>query len=292
MLHVDKKDAHRIIAFYSEVIFVLTKSHKVREGNRINSLDYLKAVGILGVVLLHVSANYIGKMPFYSCAWIYAVCCDGMGRFGVPVFIMTTGAVWCCLKKNIMWTEADIKKLWLTTIKKMIGVCIIGGFLHALYFSYLQKLLFYGYCLSFKEIVNTSVKLFSDGYMWYLDMLICLLIYLPVAVLISRNKAVEKYLRCITILFTLIPNTILKLYFLLADKTSNVFILLNGLFNRFYTNAEFHLGIAIIGLFLWGAYLYKLKFKWNKSLLWLMICVIYFITVGGGALGKLFNGEI
>ena len=62
----------------------------VKSKKRIIYLDYLRVIGIFGVLLNHISSNWTGIESLNS---LIAVFYNSVGRVGVPIFLMLTGVL-------------------------------------------------------------------------------------------------------------------------------------------------------------------------------------------------------
>ena len=62
----------------------------VKTKKRIIYLDYLRVIGIFGVLLNHISTNWISGVSLNS---LIAIFYNSVGRVGVPIFLMLTGVL-------------------------------------------------------------------------------------------------------------------------------------------------------------------------------------------------------
>ncbi len=60
---------------------------------RIVYIDYLRVVAILGVIMLHVSAQNWYNIDVSSFAWQTFNFFDAISRYGVSIFVMISGAL-------------------------------------------------------------------------------------------------------------------------------------------------------------------------------------------------------
>ena len=60
---------------------------------RIIHYDLLRIVAAFSVVMLHSTAQYWYTLDIYSSEWIIANTYDAIFRFGVPIFVMMSGAL-------------------------------------------------------------------------------------------------------------------------------------------------------------------------------------------------------
>ena len=75
-----------------------------KQANRNYSMDILRILAILIVILFHVSYPFWDN-AFSSTQWIKALFPDAMSRWGVPVFVMISGAF-------MLQKEVSLKVLW------------------------------------------------------------------------------------------------------------------------------------------------------------------------------------
>ncbi len=78
--------------------------------SRIFYLDALKALAIFGIVLCHITANFIGNMAIINTyAWKFTLFCNCFVDFSVPIFVMISGAL--LINKDYELTTFFKKKL-------------------------------------------------------------------------------------------------------------------------------------------------------------------------------------
>ena len=88
--------------------------------------DYLRIVASFAVVLLHVAAQNWSTSDVNSFEWKVFNFFDGLVRWGVPVFVMISGALF-------LGKELDLKVLYRKYIFKMIIVFLFWSLLYALW---------------------------------------------------------------------------------------------------------------------------------------------------------------
>lgn len=82
-----------------------------KQANRNYSMDILRILAILIVILFHVSYPFWDN-AFSSNQWIKALFPDAISRWGVPVFVMISGAF-------MLQKEVSLKVLWTKYIKRL-----------------------------------------------------------------------------------------------------------------------------------------------------------------------------
>ena len=57
------------------------------------SLDIIKTVAIITVLMTHISASFVILFPVSSPEFIWGNIIDSLSRIGVPLFVMVSGAL-------------------------------------------------------------------------------------------------------------------------------------------------------------------------------------------------------
>lgn len=140
---------------------------------RKNYLDYLRILSAFSVVVLHVSAQNWYSADIYGFEWNMFNIYDSIFRFGVPVFVMISGAL--MLDKDI-----NIKKLYSKNILRLIVSFLVWSTIYGI-----------NYRLGFKDTIK--VILLGHFHMWYIFLIIGIYILVPVFSLIAQNEKVLKY---------------------------------------------------------------------------------------------------
>ncbi len=90
--------------------------------------DILRVLAAFSVVMLHSAAQFWYDLDIRSAEWIIANSYDALFRFGVPVFVMISGAIF--LDKAY---ELDIKRLYKHNVLKMVVFYIIWSVAYGLF---------------------------------------------------------------------------------------------------------------------------------------------------------------
>lgn len=140
---------------------------------RYYSLDVLRILSCLGVIMIHTSGSPIhhnlvepGSMWFYECMIL-----DGLVRWSVPVFAMLTGFFLLDPQKEI-----TIKKLLFKYLLRIVSALIVWS-------------VFYSVLLDKPFLPIGS----QEGHFWYLQMLIGLYLSLPILRLVAKNQSVLSF---------------------------------------------------------------------------------------------------
>jgi len=92
------------------------------------SFDLLRIISAFSVVMLHVSGEYIYRYQVGSLEFSLSNFMNSISRFGVPVFVMISGAIFLSESKMV-----SIKTLWCKNIFRM---CLVFGIWSFSYYVY------------------------------------------------------------------------------------------------------------------------------------------------------------
>lgn len=141
--------------------------------NRILYFDYLRCFAILAVIVLHISAQNWYEVNFQTFEWKVFNLLDSVVRWGVPVFIMISGALF--LEK-----EVDIKKLYRKNILRLITAFAFWSVIYAVIKGGTKE-----------EIITNAIT--GHFHMWFIPMIIGVYISIPVLKEIVKNEKIMFY---------------------------------------------------------------------------------------------------
>lgn len=225
-------------------IMELTRIEKPKksETQRIIAFDVMRIVAIFAVIWLHFSSQRF-NLSFPSTEWEIRNVYDSMVRWGVPVFVMISGALFLDSNKKL-----SIKKLYTKNILRIICAFLFWSSAYLLY-----------------DILTTSCQDVTPGgvisslvkgpfHLWFLKMLLGLYIVAPVLKVIANKHIIEEYF----LLLALITVFILPWFFkLLGFLNINIYHLLNG----FYEKMNIKIALGFTGYFMLGHYLKNTTFN-------------------------------
>lgn len=224
--------------------------------------DYLRVLATFIVMLLHVSAQNWSTSDVGSGTFAVFSIYNSISRWGVPVFVMISGALF--LNRDI-----PIRRILKHNVLRMITALFGWSFLYFLFAensvkSQLLSLLQKGKADQLMVIFN------SHFHLWFVPMIAGLYLCYPVLKQITKDEKTAKYFLLLCFLFTFFFPEIKSL----ADN----FLLQRyaKLFDSFYGNiSRLSMGFAagFCGYFILGYYLNKidLSCRQRKILIWLGI---------------------
>lgn len=148
--------------------------------------DILRVLAAFSVVMLHSAAQFWYDLDIRSAEWIIANSYDALFRFGVPVFVMISGAIF--LDKRY---ELDIKKLYKHNILKMVVFYIFWSVAYGLFDARSWDWKVAGVKVILREF------LLGRYHLWFIPMIAGIYVLLPVLKSWTENakkKNIEYFL--------------------------------------------------------------------------------------------------
>ena len=152
-------------------------------------IEYLRLVGVLGVITIHATARYFNdfrNIGLYD--WMFANILNAFSRFSVPIFVMISGCV--LLGRNYGIRDFYIKR----------GIRIIPPFIF-------WSLFYIGFDYYFNDkpliliLSNFICSGKAAGHLWYLPLVICLMLFTPFInnYTIGKRPSLEDYIYMLVI---------------------------------------------------------------------------------------------
>ncbi len=159
--------------------------------NRIVYLDYLRVFATFAVIMLHVSA-FGFRETYPTTDWQLFNLFNGLSRWGVPVFVMISGALFLNESKilNVSW-------LYKKNIKRMICAFCFWSTFYALIVGIFLK-----HNTSPVYIIGRIVH--GESHLWFLLMIVGLYMFIPVIKPFVNTKRHCEYFLFFSLLTTFI----------------------------------------------------------------------------------------
>jgi len=214
---------------------------KYSSQTRILSFDILRIIAIFAVIWLHTSSQRF-YTSFPSTEWEIRNVYDSMVRWGVPVFVMISGALFLDSNKKL-----SIKKLYTKNILRIICAFLFWSSIYILY-----DFLTTNRHITLGGIIGGVVK--GPFHLWFLKMLLGLYIIAPILKIIANTRKIEKYFLLLALITTFILSWLFKLLGFLNINLSHI---LNG----FYEKMDINIALGYTGYFMLGHYLKNKTFN-------------------------------
>lgn len=135
------------------------------------TLDIVRIIAILAVVMIHVSADFISSYAPLSWEYITGNIFDSLSRIGVPLFVMISGSLMLDEQRNI-----TPRIMFRKYVKNVLVLLVFWSALYDFVFQILYPFVT-GSTISIKSFVAAFV--FGHYHMWYLYMIIGLYVVTP-----------------------------------------------------------------------------------------------------------------
>lgn len=208
------------------------------------SFDVLRIIAAFSVVMLHVSSRYIMMSDVNDAIFTAANFYDSIHRFGVPIFVMISGAIFLSPEH----TE-DMKKLWLHNILRIFVVYIVWSYAYYVY----QSIYIWHFDFFHQSLFRTFTGIvYGAEHLWFLGMIMGLYALVPIIKtwLSKASKQNEEYFLLLFVIFE-------------VARTSVTILVGSTLIEKFaglFTYAEL---TGYLGYFVLGHYLTKYEVPKN-----------------------------
>lgn len=202
--------------------------------HRILSFDVLRIIAAFAVVMLHVSAGRFENC-FPSYEWEITNIYASIVRWGVPIFVMISGALFLNHDKKI-----SIKKLYTKNLFRIIYIFIFWSLCYALCDSIINN------SFNLLDIIRLTLK--GPIHLWFLKMLIGLYIAVPILRAVTQEKRLEEYFILLALLTAfIIPMLITAIG--LFDESAGDSV------QKYYDVFRIRIASGYVGYFVLGHYL-------------------------------------
>ncbi|MBQ1298473.1 acyltransferase family protein [Candidatus Saccharibacteria bacterium] len=223
---------------------------------RILYFDTLRIIAMISVIFVHVSAQNWYAVDIFSRDWTVFNFFDSLSRFGVPIFVMISGALF--LRK-----DQPIEKIYKKNILRLVVIFFAWSLIYVLYQFFVQK-----------DVTSPSIfisRLLKGPYhLWFLFMIIGLYMITPFLRKIVVDKKLTKYFLLLALIFAFIlPKSIdlIGIKFPLAYETIE------------YMNKKLGLVIGYSGYFVLGYVLSTIKIpKKTEYILYILGFIGFLVT--------------
>ena len=167
---------------------------------RIEYFDYLRVFAALAVIILHVATAHIRDTAITGSAWIVMNLYNSLVRWGVPVFVMISGALF-------LSRELSMKKVFTKNIARLAVAYVVWSAFYAVVIPLGKHLLTPDYEISVGSILKNVIT--GADHMWFIPMLIGLYLCLPIFCQIVLSEKATKYFLILAFVFAfLIPQIV------------------------------------------------------------------------------------
>ena len=219
--------------------------------NRMLHYDLLRILAAFSVVMLHSAAQHWYTVDLYSKEWVIANSYDAVFRFGVPIFVMISGALFLNPEYRL-----DIRHLYKHNILRYVVLYMVWSCLYGLWDARNYQFAEIGWKPYFREMLQGSYHL------WFLPMLIGIYIILPI-LRTWVHHADEKNLRYFIGLFLVLH---------IGRETLRAVTVTDEL-HYVLDLIDIEMVCGYVGYFVWGYYLAHVGLP-QRLQKWIYICFL------------------
>lgn len=213
-------------------------------GNRMVHYDLLRILASFSVVMLHVSAQFWYDFAVTDIRWLTVNTYDALSRFGVPIFVMISGALFLPGPP-----KTDTKRLYVHNIMRLLVLFILWSSLYGLLDC--RNFGFQG--LTVSDILQEM--LFGRFHLWYLPFQIGIYMLLPILRIWVQNAS-KKNIQYFLLLFLIfqVGSETLDALFVHKSVSYAVSLIRPDMISGY------------LGYFIWGFYIthYGIEQKYHK----------------------------
>ena len=235
--------------------------------------DVLRVIAILAVITLHVAAAHFSDTGVFSFTWEMSNMWNGLMRWGVPVFVMISGALFLDPAREIGFRKLYSKNIF-----------HVGGVL--LFWSVAYAVLGFVTGASKGSIEKLAAHVVLGHYhLWFLYMLLGLYIIVPLLRPICKEKTLLRYFLVLSLFFSFLLGAVVKigtgLNLLMphAVFTKGLQVLRILMEQRIF----FHFTLGYVAYFVLGYYIHQLTLSAAQRK------VIYLLGILSGIFSVLFT---
>lgn len=208
-------------------------------------LDYLRVFASIAIIILHVTGQDMYNVEVACTGWNFYNICNSATRWGVPVFVMMSGALF-------LPREIPTKTLYKKYISRMAITYVVWSLFYAIAIPSINIISGKEYNINLFELIQSFIS--GEYHLWFLPMIIGLYMCMPLIKQLTQSDKLIKYFLSLSFIFCFIKTQIeLITNNLLRNNIQTIFENVNTLFKNFNVNLVF--GFATY--FILGYYLNK-----------------------------------
>ncbi len=225
----------------------ITQENKIQ--NRAINFDLLRVIASLAVVFIHASASFWYYTDVTGFTWQTFNVYDSLSRWGVPVFVMISGAF-------MTDKELSVKTIVTKYILRLMCVYLFWGIVY--YLSYGESII-----LQIKGIFiigsgNFSQMIRGHYHMWFIPMIAGIYLCIPILKKIAENEKLTRYFLALAFIFSFAwPQAVEMTHDLMPESINNIVNALNGSINQLTP----YMVMGYAAYFILGYYMSKTVFS-------------------------------
>ena len=233
----------------------------MKKTKRILSIDLLRIIAILSVVMIHTTMTF-DDYDITSSSYFIGNIFNGLSRAGVPLFLMISGAL--LLKED---RKYSVKQVFQKYVLSIVIIFASWSFVYAL--QDVIRDIIGGKGLHFYHYIRAFIL--GEFHMWYIYMLVGIYLTLPLLQLFVKKENAQKirYLIIISLVFNFLPS--------LISVASNILSPLAFINTPIY-RVSFEFVGPYITYLLTGYYIYNFEIK-HKHLIYVISIISVLLNI-------------
>ena len=261
-----KSTNFKIYVTFKEFIILISMSDT--KHHQLDWINNLRVVAMFMVVVLHTASPLImqyGKIPLSE--WFWGDFYNALSRFGVPVFVMITGAL-------LLHRDYELSFFLKKRLGRILAPFIFWSLVYVAYAWYNEDITFTADAWVNIKMVLHMLKYGSSYHLWYVYMLIGLYFLIPILSKFVRNATEHEVL-----------------YFLLVWFA--VMMISQPYLTRFNPQVDLHYFAGYVGYLVLGHYLTFIQLPERFNRVWfgiLFLATLVIIVTGTYLMCRTTNG--
>ncbi|MBQ8784397.1 MAG: acyltransferase family protein [Clostridia bacterium] len=222
-------------------------------------LDYLRVLATFAVIVVHATSGSFSNSEISPSSSTILILYNNLFSWVVPVFVMISGSLFLSPNRNY-------------TIKDLTQKYIFRLGCAYLFWSFINSFFVAG-----KEFTILDIAIYTlngQSVYWYIPMIACLYLLVPLFKNITSNQTHTKYFLILFIIFAILTPQILDLSSTVLSNTLLAPFIQS--FQNIFNNTHFHFAIGYSGYFVLGYYLGTCEFNKAKRNLLLVLGLLAF----------------
>lgn len=198
--------------------------------------DILRTIAVFAVISIHVSGGNMGLEGINRRYWNELNLYESFARFGVPLFVMISGALFLNTEKQI-----DEKYLVRKILRIVISFIVCSACYAFVFFRYDKT-----------ELVKNFIQ--GYGHLWFMFMIVGLYLVTPILRQVVKNRRVEAYFLLLAFIFAFLVNDLqMEIQTFLPSLAGNEFYQA-FVFN--YSRMYLYIPLGYTGYYVLGHYMH------------------------------------
>lgn len=229
-------------------------------------LDYLRVLASIAVISIHVSATNWYATDIHGLDWQMFNMYDAVSRWGVPAFVLISGALF-------LGRKTEISTIYKKYVLRLVTAFVFWGLAYYLFNgdNILDRLSSF-----FKpgKIYAVTSVITNHYHLWFVPMIAGIYVMIPLFEKIAENEKVMKYYLLVSFIYSfLLPEIITLINDFGGERTK---LVSNALYNNI-SNMNIVMVCGYSSFFVLGYYLSNLEFTKKQRIIIYVLGILGFL---------------